>query len=171
MTRIALSGKMGSGKTHYAKIFQSAYGGERLSLATPIKSLWDNFEDREWSSKRHFCQLVGHGLREFDPDVWTRMFEDRLIEMDGEENIIVDDVRYPNEVELLEEYGFRVVRLVVSDSDRLKHLPPDLEVRYVVDGGELALDSYKFDYQFHHRYREEDEVIFLDFVRALKRGE
>lgn len=173
--KIALSGKIGSGKSHLASLFQGAYGGERLSFADPVKDMFEKHEKVSlmFKSKRDYCQALGHGLREWNHGVWVDIMVDRLSRLRSD-IAIIDDVRYPNELEALEEMGFKVIRVVNRETDRLKHISErdrGATVQSLVHPGELALDNHNFTYTFWNYYDDASEEKFLQFVKAVWRGD
>lgn len=180
--KIALSGKIGCGKSHLAKVFQGANGGEKLSLADPVRDMFDqhNMElhfGAYGNFKREYCQTLGHELREWNSDVWVEMLLNRLPDNDNA-TVIVDDVRYPNEIAALEEKGFKVIRVVNREVDRLKNVAArdrnnytETSAEHLVHPGELALDDYDFTYVFYNYYDDASEESFLQFVKAVWRGD
>jgi len=172
--RIALSGRMGSGKTHFAEKLLESYGGVRLSFAAPIKELYSKYSEKRMlgddpCEKRHFSQTVGEGIRLLDSEFWVGLMLERL---EGEdESVFVDDVRYPNEVRALEEEGFKVIRIVSPDEIRLSKLPAATRARDTVSESETALNHYKFTYVFYNYYDEASDEKFLQFVKAVWRGD
>ena len=171
--RIALSGRMGSGKTHFAERLLEEYGGTRLSFAAPIKDLYNRYSAKRMLGddpleKRHFCQAVGEGLREFDEDFWAAYL---VFNLPSEGSVWVDDVRYPNEVRALEAEGFKVIRIVSPEEIRLSRLPKNTRAVDTVSGSETALDRYKFTYVFYNYYDETTAEKFLQFVKAVWRGD
>ena len=96
------------------KVFDQGQIPKILSFAGPIKK---DAERRGYSKDdnpdkyREYCQEIGNGMRQEDPDYWVKIFdgdvknvlrqEEKCIETDSkfwEHVIIVDDCRYINEV-------------------------------------------------------------------------
>lgn len=170
---IALSGKMGSGKSHFANLFVEKYGGQRLSFATPIKRMYELFCQKQmfgedYSTKRHFCQAVGEGLREFEQDFWAYHL---ITNLEDGENIIVDDVRYPNEIIALKQEGFVIIRIEAPDVYRLKRLPVTTRAADIVSSSEVALDDCynSFDHHILNDYTSEVEKDFFRLIEHIKR--
>lgn len=171
--RIALSGRMGSGKTYFAERLLEEYGGVRMSFASPIKDLYNRYSAKRMLGddpleKRHFCQAVGEGVRELDEDFWSNYL---VFNLPSEGSVWVDDVRYPNEVRALEAEGFKVIRIVSPDDIRLSKLPPGTRAVDTVSGSETALDHHKFTYVFYNYYDDATVDKFLQFVKAVWRGD
>ena len=144
--RVAFIGKMMSGKTTSADYLVRNYGFTRLAFADPVKSIaaqmlntlsmnihqWefathpDNMWDYERIQRekgnpavRKLLQLVGTELgRELVgyPNVWVDML---IQQIDEYEHVVVDDCRFPNEAEALEDNNFKLIRVMRPEQDRL----------------------------------------------------
>jgi len=112
--RYVFSGKAYSGKTTCADYFVTKYNMQKLSFATILKELCrDVFNMKK--KNRSLLQDVGTALRSVDEDVFVNYLE-RKIEMLGYRNgIVVDDLRYQNELKMLKRQKFMVMRLIVDD--------------------------------------------------------
>lgn len=88
-----------------------------LPLAHPLKEAvakeagYENaeaFKEKEPELYRRLCQEIGGAKREEDPDYWVKKWDEARMEYtDNEKNyvIVVDDVRYPNEVDKVRLLG------------------------------------------------------------------
>jgi hypothetical protein len=143
---LALLAKAGSGKTTIANWLKETYDARVVSLATPLKrcaqkvmgfsdqQLWGPQEEKErevcWDvlgqgmSARRFLQLLGtEGLREeFGPNIHLDALSRQIDRMDSESEdhhvFVVDDVRFPNEVDYVvqsEDFIGACVKLVCTD--------------------------------------------------------
>ncbi len=125
--KIAISGKAGSGKTTLAEIFVKKYGFTRTGFANAVKQVgmeehglsWDEaFGDKK---NREVLQAIGHGRRvQYGEDYWVNKFFEQIKDMD---NIVVDDVRYMNEYEILKKNGFITVRIDSPENVRRERIP------------------------------------------------
>lgn len=72
---------------------------------------------------RKELQHIGQSIRELKPDVWIdylfNSHDFRLAEQTGK-NIIITDVRQPNEVKRLQERGFIIIKVTASKEVRLQ---------------------------------------------------
>lgn len=119
--RIAISGKMGSGKTTLATALRNKYPDvHHLSFASPIKEIVESIgidKHEDPYTYRNACQQIGQRVRDIDPDIWLDQLTYVVECVDNEHwsgsaNIVVDDVRYKNELRRLKErLGFLTVRL------------------------------------------------------------
>jgi len=149
--KIAISGKMCSGKTTLLDLIQEYHdvevcsGGadqdilqvaQRFSLADPVKEVAHRyFGMPEEYKDRPLLQQIGQQFRNIDPMVWVKLLiqraneyadiQDELAETDGDSMIgcaICDDVRFPNEVNGLKEEGWITIRLEVDEEERLNRV-------------------------------------------------
>ena len=77
---------------------------------------WGELESENKSELRPILASWGHGRREHsDVDYWVdKLFHD--IEHRGVEKIVIDDIRYPNEMLSVIEAGGKIIRLYADDS-------------------------------------------------------
>lgn len=133
---VALIGYGGVGKDTAGDYLVEAYGYTKLAFADPLRELAkfvNPFVDADRTSIRYFDALLGCGYRDakdafpevrrfldrlgrgvrevLGSEVWVEALAARLDALDPAVPVVVTDVRFPNEVALLEEYGFEVVRL------------------------------------------------------------
>lgn len=100
-TIIALSGKMGSGKTAASDFLHSRYGAKQMRFS---QILMDVLTRLHVSASRDNLQKLGHALRtSVGESVVVDAFRKDL-EAEDAEIIVVDGVRYPNEVELVRSF-------------------------------------------------------------------
>lgn len=128
--RVAFAGSMGSGKSFAAEKLKKIYGENThiLSLATAIKNLVfgnDLFDNRDG------YQMVGTVGRTIDPESWVSILGKQITTIPNEANIIVDDVRYENEIIALHNLGFKIIYMdtpwdvrLIRIQKRLNSTPP-----------------------------------------------
>jgi len=114
--RIALSGKMKSGKTTLAREldYQNV-----VSFADPIRNALAELGIRKSEYPdlyRRGAQYLGTDLcRTFDPDWWVKWMNARMMyDRQNVRSTIIDDVRFPNEYDWCKASGFMLVRLDIS---------------------------------------------------------
>lgn len=109
--KIAICGKMCSGKTTLAntiKIMDPRY--EIFSLGQPIKELATEYFDMKYKD-RDLLISIGTKMREIDPNVWTKYLIKTIAQ---KTHVIIDDLRYQNEYDILRKHGFVFIQLIVS---------------------------------------------------------
>ena len=103
--RVAFAGCMASGKSYAAKFLQENWEEKThiLSLSTRIKNLV--FGDTIFDHRDGY-QMVGTVGRQIDPECWVNMLSKDIKGYNKDDNIIVDDIRYENELIALRSIGF-----------------------------------------------------------------
>ena len=163
---IGLSGKAGSGKSTVAKeilrLLPKEYSAVRLSFAEKLKAICDEIfphllvgdkEDHRWVYKD-----TGLAMRSVDMDCWVKYV---LRQINKWDIVLVDDVRFQNEAELLRANGFIIVR-VERDKHLREQMGYDTRDTHI---SEVALDDYNFDYWF----RNNGEYPFTSVAEVLVR--
>ena len=102
--KIGICGKMASGKTTLANALCDGLHFKRFSLAQSVKDFADFlFDIPEGYKDRKAYQKVGDGGRKkLYGDIWIDVLKGKVNES-NEEFVVVDDIRYLNEVEKLKE--------------------------------------------------------------------
>lgn len=124
---IGFAGRAGAGKTTAAKHLMEHHGFERVRFAGPLKAMMRALgcteEEVDGARKEMPCDLLGGrtprqamqwlgtewGREMIAPDLWTRAWEYAAA---GKPRVVVDDVRFPNEVEAVRRLGGVVVQVV-----------------------------------------------------------
>ena len=111
--KIAICGQMASGKTTLANRLCEEENYTRLSLAGMVKEVaYTLFNMKPENKDRKLLQQIGMKMREIRPMVWI----DYVIEESkGYECVVVDDVRFINEVKQFKENGWILVKLEITD--------------------------------------------------------
>ena len=126
--KIGICGKMCSGKSTLAKqlitYFKINHNIDYTidSFAKKIYELaYELFNMKQ--KDRELLQSIGTKMREIDNDVWIN----HIIKKNYK-NVIIDDVRYKNELETLKKNGYLLIKLNISKDyqiNRLKSLYKD----------------------------------------------
>lgn len=123
--KIAICGKMASGKTTLADWFAEHHGFLKISLAAKVKDVAKDLFGMTHKDRR-LLQQIGMKMREIKEDVWIDYLVN--LQVDEGENLIVDDVRFINEAEKLKSAGWTLIRINIDDElqcERLKSTYPD----------------------------------------------
>lgn len=162
---VGLHGPKGSGKTTVARHLERYHGFKRIAFADPVKDFayniaptpvkwavdlagWDRL--KRFGPFRRYLQRVGTegGRRIIDRDVWVMVLERRAraVLADGVP-VVVDDVRFENEAELIHELGGVVLHIDRASARRDDHeseRPLDYAYRDATVGNNHAADEWFF---------------------------
>lgn len=147
---IGLSGDKGTGKTLGAQYLEREYGFKRVSFATKLKDIakllfpFDTihfsvagkekpYKAFPWTPREFLVQL-GLFMRYWDEDYWVK-----ALKLSEKDKVVIDDVRFPNEVEYIRSLGGKLIRI---DRYPKLNIYPRSE-----DASERSLDTYK-DWDF-----------------------
>lgn len=145
--RIAFAGCMASGKSFAAASLKKHIGNASImSFSSAIKRMARGNIDFD---NRKGYQLVGHVGRQVDPEAWVNILTKEILQMPPRSNIIVDDIRYENEMIALRAMGFVIVYMNTPWHTRLKRIQQWHEddllfgnvVQWVTHESELQLEK------------------------------
>lgn len=180
-TRIAITGKMRSGKSEIASILTSDYGFEKVSFADPLKRLADDmfrylyepiyapcpFSDDgkrivDYRKPRKLLQELGQSMRAIDEDVWIKKAEatvEALENYRSTQGIVIDDLRQPNEEIWCRNNGFTIIRVNADEGLRAERADV-LGDKYSADDmrhdTEQHVDSFAVDYEINNNGDKEE---------------
>ena len=151
--KIAICGKMCSGKTTLANyIMRSFPGYQKYSFAQKVKELCVELFGME-KKDRPLLINFANKMRDIDPDVWVNQV---LQQTKGKCNCIVDDVRYQNEVDALIQDGWKFIQLDV---------PYELQKSRLM---KLYPDDYREHLQANNHISEQNTFIFPEGYPQLR---
>lgn len=145
---ILISGKAGSGKSTVAELLRQKlafkrYSVTRKSFADKVKEcarkymLWDGKKDERG---RRLLQRIGTDVgREYDPDIWVKLLLEEIHSfMFPPDFVIIDDARFPNELELTsKDESFQCVKIRVEAPQLV-----ELKGESASHPSETSLDDY-----------------------------
>ncbi|MBE6148016.1 MAG: hypothetical protein E7167_00690 [Firmicutes bacterium] len=147
-----VAGKAGSGKNEVARLIKEFYIYKHEECAiTHYSKYIKNFalELTDWdgtdaNKPRDFMQKIGDKIRESDPNYFTsNMIRDIEIYDDYVQNLVVSDVRMPEEIEEIKENFDEVYAIYVVNQFGASSLTIEQQSHVT----ETALESYgEFDY-------------------------
>tara|TARA_X000001036_G_C20501495_1_gene734056 strand:- start:119 stop:682 length:564 start_codon:yes stop_codon:yes gene_type:complete len=180
---IGIAGYKGSGKDTVANVLQTSFLFEKKSFAQPIKDIihntfgidkailsGDNGErifreesmpDWFYLSPRDMMQKIGMAFRdELHPDIWVKVMEKQIKSI--KQNIVIPDVRFKNELELINKYGFCVgIKRpgYNGDEHRSEHALDDIELPIVFnnDSSQEMLYAKVYNY-FKEKLKYENNI-------------
>lgn len=116
--KIAICGGICSGKSTLAKILADKYNLQVYSFATSVKQYATEIFGMNYKN-RSLIQDFAEKMKEIDKDVWINMLDKRIDSLD---NIVIDDLRFDNELEYLRNRGFIIVRINIEKIEQIKRL-------------------------------------------------
>jgi len=141
--KLAFCGYAGSGKTTLAKYFVEHYGFKLVSFSKAVKDLGKNlfpelkFEKPLSETERYTLIAIAEAIKTIDRAYWFKQIEDQI---KGDENIVIDDLRFKFEEIELRKYGFHIIKVNCAPEERAKRLNGVL-----VDTHESEVDIIKQD--------------------------
>ena len=168
--RIALTGRMRSGKDSVGDYLVTRYGFTKYALGDGVRLVCRLLypETVAKGKPRQLYQAVGQGMRQIDPNVWLK-YVARNIERDGLENIVITDVRQQNEVDMLQRAGFIVVRVNTRYQTRLKRMVACGDIFELADLNhetELHIETFAVYYEIFNDGDMED--LYQQIEQLLK---
>lgn len=174
MIKIALMGKMRSGKDMVAKMIDQEIGHvvpcEQYAFADGIKDilldyfLEDVIElDKQGKKPRRYLQHIGQELRKLNEGVWIG-YLDKTIKENAhlhkeaghlDRCVIITDVRQPNEHFYVKNLGYHIIKIDASDETRVKRMEDlnevdDSTAEEMQHETEKYIDSLTYDYVIHN---------------------
>ena len=139
--KIGICGKMCSGKSTLAtKIIETNSNIIKDSFASKIYELaYDIFKME--TKDRWLLQQIGTKFREIDDNIWINYIINKHVD-----NIIIDDVRYQNEIMALKKNGYILIKLKISRELQISRLH----------------DLYKDLFNQHYKNIDHVSELFID---------
>lgn len=154
--KIALCGKMRSGKDSVAEHLEAKYDFKNFKLSSGITEIINQYfpETRRTGKPREFYQLIGQTFRELDQDVWIKKTQRDIYRYmsryDAKSNILISDLRQQNEYEYLKKNGYIIVKVEADD---------DLRMNRILESN----DVFNKD-EFYHETEMSVDTIEADYV-------
>ena len=137
--RVAFGHQARCGKDTAADILGENFNVLRLSFASPIKRIAGYVQltlEKPCERDAKLYQVLGQSLKEiYGIEMWTDVCES-MIKKNLDRNIVIADLRFPGEAEMLKRYGFLLVK--IERENRLIDRDPN-------HISEIALKDYEFD--------------------------
>lgn len=148
--KIAICGKMCSGKTTIANYIMRTFPGyKKYSFGQKVKDLCvELFNMKE--KDRSLLIKFANSMREIDSNVWINQV---LKVTKGEDNCIIDDVRYQNEVDALIKDGWSFIQINIPyelQTNRIIKLYPNNYQDHLKNRNHLSeQNSFEFSKNIH----------------------
>jgi dephospho-CoA kinase len=152
--RIAFVGKKATGKSFVAFYLKYHYHFKRMKLSDGVDSIirrmygWDKYKRPNWE---HRLKLYD-AMYKVDPNIHISYLLNRL--QTTTMNVVVEDVRYLNEVEALGKKDFIIVRVTTDDALRQKRI---IGMKYAA-AGTVVLNEY-FNSDLTRPYKADYTIV------------
>lgn len=180
--KIALFGKMRSGKDTVGKILIDEYGFTRVAFGDGIKKIIDEYFPEAWENgKPRFHYLhIGQELRKLNPDVWVNSLLKRVEEIrlqnlliNGDStSFVVTDGRQHNEAIKLKEQGYTIVLVETDETTRIERMiqaGDNFSMEMLRHDTELQVDLIDPDYIINNNGTLEDLLLKVrELVNELR---
>lgn len=173
--KLALTGKMRSGKDTIAEYLIRKYNFKRFAFGDGIRNVCKEMfpEIVAQGKPRWLYQGVGQDFRKYDPDVWVKWLFWEM-EQNPYPWIVVTDLRQPNEYDALVEAGFIIIKVHCSTSIRIERMkasgdnfnPEDLNHET-----EQHIDSFRPHFEIDNSGTIADLITEVEIVREILIGE
>lgn len=160
--RIAIAGKLRSGKSAAARYLAEEYGFERVSFGAELKRFAGEIFGASEAKPRRLYQHFGQAMREIDENVWIRHVEKRIESLGRAKGIVIDDLRQPNEYRWARANGFFIVSIAASEDTRLaraKAAGDDFSIEDLRHDTEIHVDSFTVDFEI---WNDGDDLAELE---------
>ena len=145
--RIAVSGKMRSGKDTLAERLVERYGFKRFAFADRLKEVARELFDMPMGAKnRRLLVELGRKMCEIDKMVWVNYV---LSKVPLRQDVVISDLRFKYEYYALKAFDFIVVRVDGDEQARLSRVErfgSRVDIALVDDPSETDLDGMDFDW-------------------------
>ena len=137
---VGFCGRQGSGKTTLSELLVQEHGFSPVSVASPIKemllSLGLDRDEVYGSSKEEACELLcgktpRHAMRTLGTEwgreligssLWTNAWSKRVRAMLGNGKVVVDDIRFDDEADIIKQFGGTVIEIVRQQAVTVQHI-------------------------------------------------
>lgn len=149
MIKIAVSGKLGSGKDLFLENARKLYPEldfHNEKFASPIYNIVNDIQEKLCIPRvkdGKVLQFIGLHYREIYPDIWVNAFFNNV--HSSNRNVIITDVRFENELEECKSRGFFTIRILRQEELRLNNLGNrDLNHESEIALDEVPLSEYDY---------------------------
>ncbi|MEW4131956.1 AAA family ATPase [Bacillus thuringiensis] len=125
--KIAIVGELRSGKDTFASYFIER-GYRQFAFGDGIKEVINMYFPHLWAEgkPRKAMQIIGQSFRAIDPMYWINKLDkkvywyERIFGYKQDVDVIVTDLRQPNEYDYLKEKGYTVIKVYADLETRIR---------------------------------------------------
>ena len=146
--KIAICGPICSGKTYLSDHMATRYTLQKYAFGDKVKDIARDVFKMDYKD-RQLIQTIADKMKDIDPDIWAKYLMDQIKD---KKNIIIDDLRFPNELQYLQKHNFIIIKLTVDKDTqytRLRQKYPDTYQEHIDNlhhNSEQFYDSIRADY-------------------------
>ena len=115
INKIAIIGKICSGKSFLANYLVENYNFKKYSFADPLKKIAKEYYNMK-NKDRILLQDLAEKMKEIDKNVFVNYLVNKI---DKEENVVIDDLRFENELLELKKNNFTIIKLKINRTNQL----------------------------------------------------
>lgn len=116
--KIAVTGKICSGKSTFANIIKDKLKLNKYSFADNVKKYAKELFDMSYKDRK-LIQELAEKLKEIDNDIWIKQLDKNIKDKD---NIIIDDLRFENEYNYLRSNKYFIIKLLIDKNQQIKRI-------------------------------------------------
>lgn len=152
--KVAICGGLRSGKDTVGDMIRNGIDAEQFAFSEGIWRMVeiffpDDYAERHTHKPRTLLQQLGQKLRQIEPDIWVNYTMNKIDEI--ADNVVVTDMRQPNEYQALKDAGFIIVRVVADIPTRFE--------RAAAAGDTFDIRNLTHETEQHYPYFEVDYEI------------
>jgi dephospho-CoA kinase len=147
--KIAICGPICSGKSFISTYLTEKYHLQRYAFGDKVKDIARELFKMNYKD-RHLLQTISDKMKAIDPDVWIKYVIHQIEHMD---NIIIDDLRFENETQYLQNIGFIIIKLTIdtkTQHERIRQTYPNTYQEHIDN--------------LHHNSEQEHASIQADYI-------
>lgn len=155
--KIAVTGEMRSGKNLVSKMIIDLNDNrkiEEIRFAEGIENvIWSYFPEAigEGRKPRKHYQIIGQSFRKLNPNIWIEWLENEyhVNVLIGRVNMIVTDLRQPNEEKWLRDNGFTIIKVETDKEIRIERIKAEGDISDLLDmehETEINIRNLGYDY-------------------------
>lgn len=146
--RLAVSGKMRSGKDTLSEYLVKRYGFTRFAFADRLKEVAVELFGMSMERKdRHLLVELGRKMCEVDRLVWVNCV---LGKIPLRADVVISDMRFQYEYDALKAFGFTMIHMEIDRDTQVKRIMKcgsAVDMSLLDDRSETDLDSAEFDWR------------------------
>lgn len=167
--KIALIGKMCSGKSTIANYLKNNYNYKILSFGQPVKQYATEIFGLK-NKNRAIIQDFAQKVREIDDEVWIKYLIRKYRE-ENYSNIVVDDVRFPKELKALKQEGFVIIKINITKEFQIERIKNTYIENYEnhIDRTNDISESYieQLSAEYSYDMNKNTEKLIYNFIENI----